>query len=83
MPDEVGAVKPTVSVRRWPGAMSAPMGVRVPSHTIARPLASKMWNARFTGLAPVPLQVWLPVFVTVTFTVLDSAQYASIDAGSA
>ncbi len=52
-------------------------------YTTAPPLASKMWNARFTGFAPVELHTWLPVFVTFTITLFGSAQYASIVAGIA
>src|SRR2546428_12906424 len=63
--------------------MSAPSGVRGPSNTTVWPSASKMWNDRFPGFAPLTLHVWLPVFVIVTATVFDSSQYASIVAGSA
>src|SRR3954467_8912236 len=59
--------------------MSAPIGVRTPSQTTGAPFGPKMWNDRFTGFGPAAGHVWLPVFVTVTFTVFCSAQYASSD----
>src|SRR2546428_12996427 len=82
-PEDGGAVNATCSVFEPPGAMSAPSGVRGPSQTMVAPVASKMWNDRFTGVAPLTLQVWFPVFVTVTDTVFDSSQYALIVAGIA